>query len=120
MSLRADFSEDWHRLSALFEWIRRETPPDAVVTGNLDPTYFLYAGRKGVRAYAAEPYALFYSGGDRARVPLGSVSDFRHRLLAARVDYCVWSPAPGFGESPHFRRLLDELSHEVPGSLTVA
>jgi len=117
---QSEFAEDWHRLSSLFEWIRREAPPDAVVTGNLDPTYFLYAGRKGVRAYAAEPYALFYAGGDRARAPLGSVRDFRHRLLAARVDYCVWSPAPGFGESPHFRRLLDELSREVPGSLTIA
>jgi hypothetical protein len=117
---RADRTEDWHQLSALFEWIRRETPPDAVLSGNLDPTYFLYAGRKSVRAFAADPYALFYSAGERARAPLGSVSDFRHRLLSAGVDYCVWSPAPDFGESPHFRRLLDELSREVPGSLTVA
>ena len=117
---RADRTEDWQQLSALFEWIRRETPPDAVLSGNLDPTYFLYAGRKSVRAFAADPYALFYSAGERARAPLGSVSDFRHRLLSAGVDYCVWSPAPDFGESPHFRRLLDELSREVPGSLTVA
>ena len=35
------------------------------------------------------------------------------------MDYCVWSPAP-FSESPHFRRLLDKLSREVPGSLTIA
>jgi hypothetical protein len=117
---RAEYAEDWHRLSALFEWIRRETPPGAVLTGNLDPTYFLYAGRKGVRAFAADPYALFYSTSDRALAPLGSVSDFRHRLLAAGVDYCVWSPAPGFAESPHLRRLLDQLSREVPGSLTIA
>ena len=52
--------------------------------------------------------------------PLGSVSDFRRRLLAVGADYCVWSPAPGFAETPHFRRLLDELSREVPGSLTIA
>jgi hypothetical protein len=117
---RADYAEDWHRLSALFDWIRRETPPDAVLTGNLDPTYFLYADRKGIRAFAADPYALFYPAGDRALAPLGSVSDFRRRLLDAGVDYCVWSPALGFGESPHFRHLLDELSRDFPGSLTIA
>jgi len=120
LSTRADYAEDWHRLSALFDWIRRETPPDAVLTGNLDPTYFLYAGRQGIRAFAADPYALFYSPGDDAQAPLGSVSDFRRRLLGAGVDYCVWSPARGFGESPHFRHLLDELSRDVPGSLTIA
>jgi hypothetical protein len=120
MSWRAEYAEDWHRLSALFDWIRRETPPDAVLTGNLDPTYFLYTGRKAVRAFNAEPYSLFYSANRIASEPLGSVSEFRRRLLAVGADYCVWSPALGFGETPHFRRLLDEISREVPGSLTIA
>jgi hypothetical protein len=120
MSWRAEYAEDWHRLSALFDWIRRETPPDAVLTGNLDPTYFLYTGRKAVRAFNAEPYSLFYSANRIASEPLGSVSEFRRRLLAVGADYCVWSPAQGFGETPHFRRLLDEISREVPGSLTIA
>ena len=117
---RAESAEDWHRLSALFDWIRRETPPDAVLTGNLDPTYFLYTGRKAVRAFNAEPYTLFYSANRIASEPLGSVSEFRRRLLAVGADYCVWSPAQGFGETPYFRRLLDEMSREVPGSLTIA
>ena len=120
MWVRAESAEDWHRLSALLEWIRRETPPDAVLTGNLDPAYFLYTGRKAVRAFVADPYVLFYSANRMTTGPLGSVSDFRRRLLAAGVDYCVWSPAPGFGETPHFRRLLDQLSRDVPGSLTIA
>jgi hypothetical protein len=117
---QAESGEDWRRLSAMFEWIRRETPSEAVLTGNLDPTYFLYAGRKSVRAFTADPYALFYSDGDGAPKPLGSVSDFRHRLLAAGVDYCVMSPALGFAESPHFHQLIEELSRDVPGSLTIA
>jgi hypothetical protein len=116
----AGTAEDWHQLSPLFDWIRRETPSDAVLTGNLDPMYFLYTGRKAVRAFDAEPYALFYSADGLTPGPLGSVRDFRRRLLAVGADYCVWSPAPGFGETPHFRRLLDELSRDVPGSLTVA
>jgi hypothetical protein len=117
---RAESAEDWYRLSALLDWIRRETPPNAVLTGNLDPAYFLYTGRKAVRAFVADPYALFYSNNRLTAEPLGSVSEFRRRLLAAGVDYCVWSPAPGFGETPHFRRLLDQLSRDVPGSLTIA
>ena len=117
---RAESAEDWHRLSSLFDWIRRETPPDAVLTGNLDPTYFLYTGRKAVRAFNDEPYTLFYSANRIASEPLGSVREFRRRLLAVGADYCVWSPAQGFGQTPHFRRLLDEISREVPGSLTVA
>ena len=120
MWVRAESGEDWHRLSALLEWIRRETPPDAVLTGNLDPTYFLYTGRKAVRAFVADPYVLHYSANRMTPGPLGSVSDFRRRLLAAGVDYCVWSPAPGFRETPHFRRLLDQLSRDVPGSITIA
>ena len=120
MWVRAESGEDWHRLSALLDWIRRETPPDAVLTGNLDPAYFLYTGRKAVRAFVADPYALSYSANHTTTGPLGSVSDFRRRLLAAGVDYCVWSPAPDFSETPHFRRLLDQLSQDVPGSLTIA
>jgi hypothetical protein len=120
MWLRAESAEDWHRYSTLFEWIRRETPADAVLTGNLDPTYFLYTGRKAVRAFVADPYLLFYSAKRMSPGPLGSVSHFRRHLLATGADYCVWSPAPDFGETPHFRRLLDQLSRDVPGSLTIA
>ena len=116
----AVFAEDWHRLSTLLDWIRRETPSDAVLIGNLDPTYFLYTDRKAVRAFSAEPYPLFYSSHRLTSEPLGSVSDFRRRLLAVGADYCVWSPARGFAETPHFRRLLDEISRQVPGSLTIA
>jgi hypothetical protein len=117
---RAEYAEDWHQLSTLFEWIRRETPPNVVLTGNLDPTYFLYTGRKSVRAFVVDPYVLYYSDNRMTSRPLGSVSDFGRRLLDSGADYCVWSPGPAFGESPHFRRLLDDLSREVPGALTIA
>ena len=118
VSWQAASAEDWRELSPLLEWVKRETPSTAVVTGNLDPAYFLFTGRPSVRAFVADSYALFYAPGpDRA--PLGTVEGFRRRLLQARVDYCIWSPAPGFSETPHFRRLLDGLAHAYPGSLTV-
>ncbi len=119
VSWQAASAEDWRELSPLLEWVKRETRASAVVTGNLDPAYFLFTGRPAVRAFAADSYALFYAAPGSARDPLGTVEDFRRRLLKARVDYCIWSPAPGFSETPHFRRLLDGLAEAYPGSLTV-
>ena len=119
VSWQAASAEDWRQLSPLLEWVKRETPSTAVVTGNLDPAYFLFTGRPSVRAFTADSYALFYAPPGRDRAPLGSVAGFRRRLLQARVDYCIWSPAPGFSETPHFRRLLDGLAEAYPGSLTV-
>ena len=116
---RANGAEDWRQLSPLLEWVKRETPSSAVLTGNLDPAYFLFTERLSVRAFTEDPYRLFYAAPDGARRPLGTLEDFRRRLLQARVDYCIWSPAPGFGEAPHFRRLLDGLAEAYPGSLSV-
>jgi hypothetical protein len=115
-----DLAEDWRRLSPMLTWIARETPEGAIVAGNLDPMYFLYTGRKAIRPYSPDSYALNYGSGAAAERPLGTVDDFKTRLLSARVDFCIWSPGPGFGESRHYRRLLDDLSGRYPGSLTVA
>ena len=113
-------AEDWGRMSTLMEWIRRETPSDAVLTGNLDPAYFLYTGRKAVRAFSADPYLLYYPVVDEEMSgPLGSVENLRRRLVLAAVDYYVSTPALGFGETPHLERLREELSRKFPGSFTV-
>ena len=119
VSWHARYTEDWSRLSPLLEWVKHQTPSTAVVTGNLDPAYFLFSGRPAVRAFTPDSYALFYGAPGSTRAPLGSVEDFRRRLLQARVDYCIWSPAPGFSETPHLRRLLDGLVQAYPGSLRV-
>jgi hypothetical protein len=116
----AEGAEDWRRLHPLLDWLRVQTAPDAIVTGNLDPLYYLYSDRRAVRAFSADPYALYYASGAAAERPLGTVDDFKTRLLSAKVDFCVWTPGPGFGESRHYRRLLDDLSGRYPGSLTVA
>ena len=119
VSWQAANAENWHELLPLLEWVRRATPVTAVLTGNLDPAYFLFTGRPSVRAFVADAYALFYGPPGRDRAPLGTVDGFRRRLLQERVDYCIWSSAPGFSESPHFRRLLDGLAVAYPGSVTV-
>ena len=119
VSPQATSIEDWRQLSPLLEWVRRETPSATVVTGNLDPAYFLFTERVSVRAFEPDSYALFYAPPGHDLAPLGTVDQFRRRLLGAHVDYCIWSPAPAFSETPHFRRLLDELGDAYPGSLRV-
>jgi hypothetical protein len=112
------FAEDWHRVSPLLEWIANETPRDSVVTGNLDPQYYLYAHRRAVRAFEAEPYRLYYDAG--ASAPLGTVEEFRRRLVSAGVDYLVLTPGFDFAEVPHLRKLVQGLEDEHPGSVAPA
>jgi hypothetical protein len=100
----------------LLVWISHETPTDAVLTGNLDPAYYLFTGRKAVRAFAADPLLLYY-GRMGSENPLGTVDDFRNRLVAVKADYLIVTPAPGFGELPHLNRLIADLSHSRAGSL---
>jgi hypothetical protein len=110
----AEDPQGWPRLSAMYAWIRRETPVDAVLIGNLDPTYFLYTGRKAVRAFVPDAYALYYSTGATKR--LETVGEFRNQILEARADFWVWSE--GASGVPTHSRLLDEVSREYPGSLS--
>ena len=112
-------AEDWRQLVPLLDWVKRETPATAVVAGNLDPVYFLFTGRASIRAFTADSYALFYAPPGQDRAPLGTVEAFRHRLLQSGVDYCIWSPDPGFSETPHYRRLLDDLREAYRGSVRI-
>jgi hypothetical protein len=111
-------AEDWHRVAPLLEWIANETPRDSVVTGNLDPQYYLYARRQAVRAFEAEPYRLYYDAG--AGPPLGTVEAFRRRLVSSGVDYLVLTPGFDFAEVPHLRKLVQGLEDERPGSVAPA
>jgi hypothetical protein len=109
-------ADNWNRTASLLAWVSRETPTDAVLAGNLDPAYYLFTGRKAVRAFAADPLLLYYER-TRSENPLGTVDDFRNRLLAIKADYLIVTPAPGFGEVPHLNRLIAALSNSRAGSL---
>jgi hypothetical protein len=108
--------ESWNKTASLLAWVSHETATDAVLTGNLDPAYYLFTGRKAVRAFAADPLLLYYDGTGSGN-PLGTVDDFRNRLVAVKADYLIVTPAPGFGELPHLNRLIADLSHRHARSL---
>lgn len=109
-------SDDWRQVKPLFEWIASRTEAAAIVAGNLDPTYYLYTGRRAIRAFTAQAYPLYYG---EAQHPLGTPQALRDRLLAIRADYLVVTPDAGFGEMPHFRTLVAQLSRDSPRALSI-
>jgi hypothetical protein len=113
----AGYADSWRLTAPLLEWVMRSTPPNAVLTGNLDPEYFLYTGRKAVRPFSVDAYALYYAppGGN----PVGTVEEFRERLRAIGASYLIVTPGVGFGESAPLNRLVTELVAAHPDNLSV-
>jgi hypothetical protein len=109
--------EDWNETARLLAWVSQNTPKDTVLTGNLDPAYYMFTGRKAIRAFSADPLLLFYDLRGQPENPLGSVNDFQKRLVSTRSDYLIMTAATGFAEVPHLNALVSELSHKCPGSL---
>jgi hypothetical protein len=107
----------WNETAYLLTWLSKETPTDAVISGNLDPMYYLFTGRKAVRAFAADPLLLYYNLGQQSENPLGTLDDFRNRLVAVKADYLVVTPAANFAEVPHLSHLISALSQMCAGSL---
>jgi hypothetical protein len=100
-------------------WVRTHTPPDAVIAANLDPGYWLYAGRKAVRAFAADPIRLFYTR-DAPAAALGDAAALRELLIAHQVTHLVWENVPIFGQTRPFHRQIEELREAWPGVLAEA
>mgnify|MGYP001312222834 CR=1 FL=1 len=110
-------TENWNDTARLLNWISLETPQDATLTGNLDPMYYLFTGRKAVRAFTANPFLLYYNPGNKSDNPLGTIDDLRKRLIATKADYLIMTPSGGFGEIPYLDRLVSDLSSVCQGSL---
>jgi hypothetical protein len=107
----------WGETAYLLTWLSKETPTDAVISGNLDPMYYLFTGRKAVRAFATDPLSVYYNVRRQSENPLGTVDDFRNRLVAVKADYLVVTPAAVFAEVPHLSELISGLSQMCAGSL---
>ncbi|MBS1826847.1 MAG: glycosyltransferase family 39 protein [Acidobacteria bacterium] len=112
-------TDGWDRQEALLERIRRQTPPNAVLIGNLDPLYYLYTGRKAVRGFAAKPFPLFYShqpegGGEN---PIGGPSQLLQSIQASGATYWVDSPNSAFAEGPHLKQAFEQLRRRYPQAI---
>jgi hypothetical protein len=112
-------TENWNDTARLLNWISLETPQDATLTGNLDPMYYLFTGRRAVRAFTTDPYLLFYDLGHRTSSPLGTVDGFRNRLLAMKSDYVIVTATSRSGEAKHLNQLVFDLSQRCSRSLSL-
>jgi hypothetical protein len=112
-------AENWNETKRALNFISRETPNDATLIGNLDPTYYLFTGRKAVRAYTVEPYLLFYNISHRPDNPFGTADGLRNRLLVTKADYVIITPQSRSEEVRHLRQLVNELAQTFPGSLSL-
>ena len=112
-------TENWNDTARLLNWISLETPQDATLTGNLDPMYYLFTGRRAVRAFTTDPYLLYYDLGHRTSNPVGTVDGFRNRLLAMKSDYVIVTATSRSGEAKHLNQLVNELSQRCAKGLSL-
>jgi hypothetical protein len=107
--------DDWSATRELLDWIRWNTPQDSVLLGNLDPTYYLYTGRKAVRGFSADPYLLHYS--NKSETALGGVPNLVQRMGTYQVTYVIRTPSVYFTEGKIFNGILDKIISDYPDAL---
>jgi hypothetical protein len=84
---------DWHQLQRMFNYIRSNTPADAVILANLDPMFYLNTGRQATR-------------------PSNSVitpDQLAKQILENGVGYVAITPDRDFPEAPSYRRAVEAL-----------
>jgi hypothetical protein len=85
--------DDWQTYQRMLDWVRTQTPSDAVVGANLDPNVSLFAGRRAIRPFRYAPYELMYAGPRTPLFPLGTPAEFVEWLRRFRIDYLILTPS---------------------------
>ena len=107
-------ANNWKELSSVFTWLRNNTSQDAVLLANLDPSTFLYTGRKSMRAFIPDARKLFYAPGAPTDDSLGSLEDV---LRSTSASFLIITPDEGFAEVPVLRRNLERFKRDHPDQL---
>ena len=107
--MRPELPNDWRSMTQVLDWVRRNTPASAVLSGNLDPTYFLFTGRKAVRAFEPDPL-IYYRNLQPSDRPVGSAETLRMRLALTKTDYLIITPDASFIQMPFIRANAHELA----------
>ena len=104
----------WVTLQSLSGWLKQHTPPDTVVGSLQDGALPLLAGRPVIFPAVRRPAALIYGA---PGPPLGTVTEMAGHLRRNNIAYLVLTPLQAFGESRHYRELVDTLRSVYPGSV---
>jgi hypothetical protein len=103
-------AENWAELSSVFSWLRNNTPKNSVLLANLDPSMFLYTGRKSMLDFIPDSRKLFYAPG-RSDDALGSLEEI---IRSTSANFLVVTPDDGFVEVPVLRRNVERFMTEHP------
>jgi hypothetical protein len=93
---------DWYQMERLFAFIRSNTPPDAIIAANLDPTVYLNTGRKAIRGFVPDFFKNFYQTGATPVKP----DQLSAAIFAEHVSYVVLTPDRDFAESAPYHRAV--------------
>lgn len=105
--------DDWPSQTELAEWVRRETPKEAIIAANLDPAVYLLTGRKAIRLFPHLPFELFYGAVDGPS-PVGSAEDMRRHLKDNKVTHVLLSPMKNYKEGEFFWKVFTDLQRRSP------
>jgi hypothetical protein len=107
-------TDKWADLQSVYDWIERNTTPDAVVLANLDPSVYLYTGRKSTRNFVGNSsYKLIYAP-DAPTADAGKPMD--EIIEAAGASLLLMTPDK-IAEAPVVRRALAAYVKRYPEKL---
>jgi len=100
----------------MLDWIKHNTPRDAVVIGALDPVYYLLAKRKAVRISYPDPFAVYYMNKVADRFPqAGKLLEWFKEVKAC---YVIQDPMIGEPRQIYYYfSLIQALRAASPSSL---
>lgn len=96
---------EWSAFAAQLDWIRKNTPPEAIIQANLDPTVYLFTGRRAIRGSHGNASLSWYLDSEQ---PLGTAAEFRANLLRNQITYILDTPSTRFLETKFLTRLIEE------------
>lgn len=86
-------------------WIAAEVPSDAILVGDYDPGYFLYAGRRSIRLSVNDNFRVYYT--DEVSKDFPEAPALATSFQRMRACYFVRDPMIGGPEGEWLGGLLD-------------
>jgi hypothetical protein len=98
-----------HRMT---DWIAANLPPDAVLVGAWDPTYYLLSGRRAVRVHVNDTLAIYYAG--QVTTEFREARDLADAFQRMGACWFVHDPIIGGSEAVYFERALAAVEAASP------
>ncbi len=109
--------QDSEELFRMARWIEKNTDTKAILSANIDPFFYLYTGRQGIRSFNPDFYEMFYSPRAADRKPIGTPAHFCEELRVHNADYIVLTADKDYMEAPYLHSMVHRIASEEPSYL---